>query len=123
MKTLSLLLLLAALQANGQHISALTVFEQINEYRESKGLPALSYDSTLQDGVDQWAKHVSVEFEHADDSRYYENLAQHYNPNEIVQMWIESPPHNETLLEITSAAISIYRVNEDEYYAVLRAKE
>lgn len=87
-----------------------TLFEAINQYRQSKGLHALQYRPDQQPQVDQWAAHIAYRFEH-ERGVSWENIAQAESPDEALGLWRSSAGHNENLLSasIDACAISIYR--------------
>lgn len=112
----------------------------LNEYRTQNNLNELKWDTTLAEVaairapelVQKWShirpngtKYVDI----LDEIRYPsplvgENLGRYQTtPEEVMQMWIESPGHNANLLgDFTKVGISVYEENGLLYWVQIFAK-
>jgi uncharacterized protein YkwD len=98
------------------------IFRLINHFRKSRGLPRLRYLKSQQREVDQWAKHISERFEHADSGFTCENIASNYEgPEELFYQWRDSRPHRRNMLlkRIRYSTIGVYRYGR-RYLGVFR---
>ncbi len=114
-----------------------SVHRQINQYRRSKGLPALKLDSRISAIARQHSKQMSdnqVAFGHSGSSSRYkaisklipwkgvaENVAYnmgHSNPGKVaVDGWKKSPGHNRNMLgKYQVTGIGIAKNSRDEYH-------
>lgn len=98
------------------------VFNLINDFRASNGLPRLKYLRRKQWQVDLWAKHISKRFEHANSGYTCENIA--YNcesPDELFYQWRSSTGHRRNLLfkRIRYCAVGVYS-DGGRYFGVFR---
>lgn len=87
------------------------IFRLINTFRRSKGLPRLRYLKSQQKAVDEWAKHITERYEHAESGFTCENIAYNYeSPEELFYQWRDSPLHrrNMVLRRIRYCAIAVY---------------
>lgn len=115
-------LMLSAIAPKPTPMSEATMYKLLNEQRELKGLPPLTYDQTLERATEARAKGLcSVELSHdqfmseleASGYNYTEageNLAEgNYGSESIVQAWIESPTHYENIIrsDYTETGIAI----------------
>lgn len=107
-----------------------------NAYRESQGLAALSYSLQLQQAANVRAVETVEKFSHTrpDGSDCFtiftefslpfssmgENLASgQMTPEQVVQDWINSPSHRETMLQSAFTQIGVgFYDNDGEYYWV-----
>lgn len=90
MKILTLILLLIPSVAFTQDFYA-----QVNQVRESKGLPALTQDAKLQRQCAQWLKHISKYPGLVHDQNVNEVLCENVDPFEA---WMASKAHRAILL-------------------------
>lgn len=94
------------------------LFSKINQYRASNGLPALTYSERL----DTLSKKILYWLHHNDETRHYSTMPQmekyrdlmnveniaylhslsnkdfKFDPHEVLEGWIKSPPHNKAML-------------------------
>jgi uncharacterized protein YkwD len=101
------------------------VFELINDFRASNGLPRLKYLKHRQWQVDLWARHISQRFEHARTGYTCENIAYNYeSPEELYYQWKNSPGHKRNILlrRVKYCVIGIYSDGR-RYFGVFRGFE
>jgi uncharacterized protein YkwD len=87
------------------------VFQEINFYRNRQGLKPLIWAEDLASAAEIRAEECELSWSHTRPNgepwytvnqsiMYGENLAKHYsNPTELLTAWIESPAHNENLVD------------------------
>lgn len=98
------------------------VFELINGFRASEGLPRLKYLKRRQWEVDLWARHISRRFEHAKLGYTCENIAYNFvSPEYLFNQWKNSPGHRRNMLlaEIRFASVAVY-CDGPRYFGVFR---
>src|SRR5690606_22328342 len=98
------------------------VFELINDFRASEGLPRLKYLKRRQWEVDLWARHLSKRFEHARFGYKCENVAYNYeSPEELFYQWRASQRHRRNMLveSLECGAIGVFN-RGGQYFGVFR---
>jgi uncharacterized protein YkwD len=121
-KLLCLLLFLLPVTLIAQHIDSTPLFNQINAYRQSKGIKPLVYDSVLHFQVRAWVERIPMRFRH-EEVDCIENIVRCANHESIISIWAGSTWHNKNMLnpEIGLGAVAVYK-KFGTYYAVFRAK-
>lgn len=85
------------------------VFDQTNQERTSRGLPAFTYSEGIEASAQPWAEHMAAtgQLDHnpsysseipAGWSRAGENIAMGYPPDGVVAGWMGSPGHRANIL-------------------------
>lgn len=117
---------------NGDYYAKL-IFKEINEYRKSKNLNSIVWDTILGNDSKKWSQYLceSDKFEHDENiehitiggecltSGYSDNKTYDYNSKEVVFMWKNSRLHNSILL-MSTATIGAVGIGIDCYTIVFR---
>lgn len=93
---------------------------QINEYRQSKGLDALPITDEAQNEANRRAKEIINDFSHNGSGYGFgENIGDGSIGSDFFTAWKNSPVHNATMLreENRAVAVSVYEAN-NKWYAV-----
>lgn len=131
--SISALELTEAEQQRADELRAIAVaaFDLVNAERAARGLPAYTWDATLELCAQIRATEISSSFSHTrpnntdfytvnSDLMYAENLAKGYaDAASLVAGWMNSPTHAANILdgELATCSIAVYEVNGKLYFA------
>lgn len=119
------------LRADELRAIAVSAFDLVNAERAARGLPAFSWDATLELCAQIRATEISSSFSHMrpnntdfftvnSDLMWAENLAKGYaDASSLVAGWMNSPTHAANILdgELATCSIAVYEVNGTLYFA------
>lgn len=110
-------------QRTWEYMSSMSdeLFGLLNNYRVSNGLSALTYDSSIQEKARARAEY-NAENETSGHDYYQISITTGLDstPQEFLQCWINSPDHNNYMLNslLTRGGVAIYKDSNDYYYIV-----
>lgn len=119
------------LRADELRAIAVSAFDLVNAERAARGLPAFTWDATLELCAQIRATEISSSFSHTrpnktdfytvnSDLMWAENLAKGYtDASSLVAAWMKSPTHAANILdgELATCSIAVYEVNGTLYFA------
>lgn len=119
------------LRADELRLMAVSAFDLINAERAARGLPAFTWDSSLELCAQIRASEIVSNFSHTrpnntvfytvnSDLMWAENLAKGYaDASSLVTGWMNSPTHAANILdgELATCSIAVYESNGTLYFA------
>ncbi|MDU4882539.1 MAG: CAP domain-containing protein [Clostridium celatum] len=97
------------------------LFRLISDYRVSNGLCGLTYDASIQQKAKTRAEYNAKNSTSGhDDSQISITTGLDSTPQEFLQCWINSPDHNNYMLNslLTRGGVAVYKDSNDYYYIV-----
>lgn len=115
---LLIIFLLSITACSAQDVTA--SLEQLNKIRKENHLPAMKYAPHMQKSCDQFAKVLSVSFEHSPGNDFNECIAEYTKGDDPILAFRSSPEHWAILMSHwdNNICVGTYEANNKVYVVV-----